>query len=231
MDDYLLKNTRQWEPLYEALHVESHVFRPFGRILAKEFGLTGAKRERVLDFGCASGATLSFYKSKGFDVYGVDLSCKNIEACCFRMPDIADHFGVIEAFPKEEDVYFGGDFDLILAMDSLYYYTDEHLAIRLMSLCSQLKPGGVIYATMIGSKNTVYMEHSDRCDNGLYRVNSHISGCEHFINVTHSEEELCEKFSIFDKRHTGFHSYRFCEQDGTAFFYTYIGEKRADSRT
>lgn len=223
--DYLRENAEYWDRLYDTSHVESHVFRPFGRIIAKDFGLTGERHERFLDYGCASGSAVLFYKSKGFDSYGVDISRENIAACRRRMPDIADHFMVIEAMPEGDDLFFGGEFDLILAIDSLYYYTDEHLSLRLRMLHRQLRPGGVIYATMIGSKSSAYTEYSERIENGLYRVSASVGGSEHFINFTHSEEELVAKFSMFATRHIGFHSYRFRQDEGTVFFYTYVGQK------
>jgi SAM-dependent methyltransferase len=167
----LHENAEYWDRLYDTQHVVSHVFRPFGRIIAKDFGLTGARHERVLDYGCASGSAVLFYKEKGFDAYGVDISRDNIGACRRRMPDIADHFAVIDAMPKEKDLYFGGEFDLILAIDSLYYYTDELLHLRLQTLRRQLKPGGIIYATMLGSGSTAYTDHSTRLENGMYKVN------------------------------------------------------------
>jgi SAM-dependent methyltransferase len=226
MADYLEQNAQHWEPLYDTQHVESHVFRPFGRIIARELGLTGAGHERVLDFGCASGAVLAFYKSKGFTVFGVDISPANIEACQRRMPDCVDHFAVVDPMPQPDDVFFGGEFDLVLALDSLYYYTDQHLALRLQTLHRQLKPGGVIYATMIGSQSSAYADHSERVGNGLYRVNERVGGREHFINLTHSEEELARRFEMFQRRHIGFHAYQFREDEGSAFFYTYVGQKR-----
>ena len=108
MDNYLQKNYEYWQKGYEAENVESFVFRVYGRVFKQESGIDGSKHERLLDFGCGSGAALRFFKSKGFDVYGVDISKVDIQCCKQRMPDISDHFTVIDPKPDENDVFFGG---------------------------------------------------------------------------------------------------------------------------
>jgi len=107
--NYLKENYNYWEKGYEADNVESQVFRVYGRIFRAQFGLDGSKKEKLLDFGCGCGAALEFFFKKGFDVYGVDISAVDIERCKARMPQISDHFAVIEPKPKTEDVFWGGE--------------------------------------------------------------------------------------------------------------------------
>jgi cyclopropane fatty-acyl-phospholipid synthase-like methyltransferase len=229
MGKYLKQNQDYWQRPYEGDNVESHVFRPYGRILKRDFGLTGGKGERMLDFGCGYGATLNFFKSKGFDVYGVDVSQININACQKRMPDIANHFMVIDAKPSTDDCWVGGGgMNLITAIDSLYYYTNSDLETRLTSFYRQMRPGAVIYATMIGIQSERYFRHSTPDIDGLRKVtfpsvNGDLS--THFINLTESESDLIRKFKIFQKKHVGFYSYRFREDEDVAFFYTFVGRK------
>lgn len=224
MDSYLKLNHRYHQRMYEGDNVESFVFRPYERILRDEFGFTGSNNEKLLDYGCGSGAALQFFKSKGFDVYGVDISPKNIEVCKRKMPDIASHFMVIGPEPRELNCFFGGNFSLIVAFDSLYYYSNTDLRVCLVSLYSQMLPKAVIYATMIGTKCTYYYNNCVKFKDGLWKV-EFTKGREHFINLTESEEALLNKFTIFEKKHIGFYSYRFREDKGTSFFYTFVGQK------
>ena len=155
-NNYLQKNYKHWQKGYEAENVESFVFRVYGRVFKAQFGIDGSKHEKLLDFGCGSGATLCFFKSKGFDVYGVDISEPDIQRCKQRMPDIADHFITIDPKPNETDVFFEGRYDIVTAIQSLYYLSNTDLRERLLSLYNQMKEGFLIYATMISTK-TVFI--------------------------------------------------------------------------
>ncbi|KAB2952941.1 class I SAM-dependent methyltransferase [Heliorestis acidaminivorans] len=159
MEKYLEKNFEYWQRGYFADNVESFVFRPYGRILKQQFSIDGSKQEKLLDFGCGQGAALSFFYSKGFDVYGVDISTVDIEQCRKRMPEIHNHFVVIDPKPNDSDVFFEGNYDVIIAIQSLYYYNNKDLQTRLTSLYKQLKKGGIIYATMMGTQ-CWYYNHS-----------------------------------------------------------------------
>ena len=129
MQKYLQNNLTYWQKGYEAENVESFVFRPYGRIFRWEFGFDGSRHEKVLDFGCGAGAALRFFKSKGFDVYGVDMSEIDIETARKRMPDIAAHLSIIDPLPNGDLVYFPDlgrqSFDIVIAIQSLFYFSNH----------------------------------------------------------------------------------------------------------
>jgi len=213
MVEYLDKNLEYWSKGYQAENVESFVFRPYGRIFSYQFGLSGQKHERLLDFGCGQGSALRFFKSKGFDVYGVDISKPDIRKCKEIMPTIQDHFAVIHPNPSTDDLFFGGNFDLVLSVQTLYYYSDADLQTRLASLHNQMKPGAIIYATMMGTGHYMY-SYSHEYRDGLRSVAfdlPRLSISEYYVNFTHSEEELISKFSMFEKVHIGFYDAKFRE--------------------
>jgi len=192
MKEYLKKNEEYWKKGYEAENVESFVFRPYGRVFKYEFGLSGQNNEKLLDFGCGQGAALQFFKSKGFDVYGVDISETDINRCKQKMPDIQDHFAVIPPEPKENDIFFNGSYDLIIAVQSLYYYSDHDLEIRLKSLYNQMKPGALIYASMMGTGHYMY-NHSHEYREGLRKIDfslPRLKVSNYYVNFTHSEADL-----------------------------------------
>lgn len=228
MEEYLKRNSEYWQTGYDAQNVESFVFRPYGRIFKTEFGLTGSNHEKLLDFGCGQGAALRFFRSKGFDVYGVDISETDIARCQETMSDIRDHFAVITAAPSEEDVFFDGEYDLVIAVQALYYYSDSDLQRRLVSLHNQMKPGAILYATMMGPGHYMY-EHSQPYKDGLRKVDfslPRLQVSDYYVNFTHSEDELIDRFSMFEKVHVGFYDAKYREDEGGSFHYTFVGRAK-----
>lgn len=227
MEPYLEGNLRYWQPGYGDENVESFVFRPYGRILKAELGLDGSHGERLLDFGCGTGAAAGFFHAKGFDVYGIDLSAASIERCRARLPQIADHFAVIEPKPHADDRFFGGGFDAVVAIQSLYYLSASDLETRLESLLQQLRPGGVILASMMGTRCWFY-DHSTDAGDGLRRVEistARVQVRDYFVNFTASEDELRSKFAMFEPLHVGYYDARYREDEGSDFHYLFVGRK------
>jgi len=227
MKDYLQYNSEYWQKGYEAENVEGFVFRPYGRIFKFEFGIDGSRNERLLDWGCGWGAALRFFKSKGFDVYGVDISRVHIQRCKAIMPDIADHFELIDPEPNEQHLFFGGNFDLVIAIQSLYYLSDTHLKMCLKSLYNSMRPGGIIYATMMGVRH-YYYQYSEEYQDGLRKVEFNLPRLQlknYFVNFTLSEEQLLEKFGLFRRYHVGYYDAKYREDEGSSFHYTFVGQK------
>lgn len=227
MDDYLRKNSDYWQKGYVAENVESWVFRPYGRILAAELGMDGSGGEKLMDFGCGQGAAMAFFKRKGFDVYGVDISETDIAAARTLMPDIHDHFHVANLKPNEDDLFFGGGFDVIVSIQSLYYYTNTDFDVRMKTLNNMLKPGGYVYFTMMGKKCWFY-DHATEVEDGLHRIDietPRIKYENYYIMFADDEEDLKTKFSMFEPLHVGFYSYKTREDEGTDFHYTFFGRK------
>ena len=226
--DYLKANYDYWKQGYEAENVESQVFRVYGRIFKAQFGIDGSKGEKLLDFGCGAGAALDFFHRKGFDVYGVDISPIDIERCQARMPDLTDHFAIIDPTPTAADVFFGGSYDVVVAIQSLFYFTDTGLKARLQSLYNQMNKGALFYATMIGTKASWHHKNGVPLGDGLWKVDfrsPRIEVKDYFENFTTDEKHLMEKFSLFKKVHVGYYAFRYREDEGDEFFYTYVGVK------
>jgi SAM-dependent methyltransferase len=226
---YQKGNSDYWEKGYvNSDNVESWVFRVYGRILKNELNLSGSENEKMLDFGCGTGGALLFFKNKGFDVYGVDISERNIDLCQSKMPEIKEHFFVNSVSPDENERFFGGNFDLVIAIQSLYYLSDSDMQKCLASLHSQMNKGGIIYVTMMGTKCSDYYNNSVEVDGGLRKVsfkNDRLTVDDHYINFTKNEEDLLNKFSLFEKLHIGYYDAKYRESEGTEFHWIYIGRK------
>lgn len=227
-ETYLDKNAAYWQKGYDAPHVENFVFRTYGRILKPEFGLSGERHERVLDFGCGQGANLTFFHARGFDVYGVDISDTDIARCRGTMPEISDHFQIIAPEPQADQVFCGGDFDLVMAVQSLYYLSDKDLDTCLESLYQQMKPGALIFATMMGTR-CYYYQHSRPAQDGLREVvfppEHRLQVSDYFVRFTESPDDLQRIFHRFEKRHIGYYDTWLREDEGSEFHYIYIGQK------
>jgi len=203
MNKTLESNTTYWKNVYNAPNVESFLFRPYGRIFKTEFGLDGSKHEKVLDFGCGEGAGARFFHQKGFDVYGVDINESSITSVKQLLPDIENHFQMIDPEPTQTDMFFDGDFDLVISIQVLYYLNDTQLKARLKSLYNMMKPGGYIYASMMGSK-CWYYDHSTPGEDGMRSVSlktKTYSIDNYYVNFIETQEEMLDKFSLFKKIH------------------------------
>lgn len=222
---YTNANREYWEEKeYNRPNVDHDVFRFFGLILGPDFGYWGNEGEKLLDFGCGQAASTNFFHEKGFEVRGVDVSESELAKARERYPDISDRLQHVEPNPSASDEFFGGEFDVILALQSLYYYDDSDLATRLRSLYRNLKDGGVFYATMCGTRHELY-SHSEEASNGLRKVTRQDSEQPVYMNFTESEEALIDKFDLFEPVHVGFYNFRFRSDSGESFHYTFVGQK------
>ncbi|MDX1959909.1 MAG: class I SAM-dependent methyltransferase [Leptospiraceae bacterium] len=225
MEEYLEKNLEYYNKGYEAENVEGWVFRPFGRIFNQRLGITGERGEKVLDFGCGSGASLRYLKSKGFNVYGVDISEVDINRAKSRMPDIRDNFQVIDPKPKSDQIFFGGEFDIVISIQTLYFLNKTDMNIVIDNLYNQLKKGGYIYVTMISAK-TYYYKHSVESVDGLRKINydnGRIKYDNLYCQFYQSQEEVNKIFSIFKKLFEGYYAYDW--GDGDEEHFTFVGQK------
>ena len=227
MSDYLEAQDRYYKPGYDAENVESWVFRTYGRVFKAQFGMDGSKHEKMLDFGCGQGAAVRFFDSKGFDAYGVDISERDIARAREIMPHIKDHFAVISPKPKRDNVFFGGGFDLVISIQTLYLLNNDDLQTLIESLYAQMKPGGLIFASMMGPGHHYY-GRSVEAENGMRKVDfqtERLTVRDYYVNFTHSEEELLNRFAMFRRVHVGYYDLKYREDEGGSFHYTFIGQK------
>jgi SAM-dependent methyltransferase len=223
---YIEENRNFFDKAYERGGLpDAVIVKTYFLVLAQEFGLAGKKSETLLDYGCGLGNNTAFYKSQGFDVYGVDVSKVAIEKCQEKMPDIKNHFRTISPEPVGGPL-FDADFDIIVANSVLHLLSDTDFNFCLQSLYDQMKPGGVIIATMNGIQNGLY-DGSEPFEDGLRKV-SIVSGRNkgvRFMKFVSSPEEVEDCFKLFTKVHIGFESNLYRESDLPWFHYIYIGRK------
>lgn len=228
--EYLEQNKAYFDKEFAAgyghHYPESHVIKLYNRILNARLGVTGGHHEKLLDFGCSTGSNVIYFASKGFDVYGVDISPSAIDRCRVALRETADHFQVIQPLPKRDDKFFGELFDVVLANQVLCYLSEEDFRLRLDSLRHQLRAGGIVIVTMIGDKHYYYPRSTPASD-GLRKV---VLGPEPedqcFMRFTESAEHLKRQFAGFEPLYVGHYDINLCDDSG--FHYVFVG-KRADS--
>jgi SAM-dependent methyltransferase len=99
---------------------------------------------RLIDLGCGTGWTSSFFARCGYDVLGLDLSPEAVDAARheFVLPNL--EFEVHDY----EDEWNSADFDGAVFFDSLHHAADErsalrtaHAALRVGGACVVCEPG------------------------------------------------------------------------------------------
>jgi SAM-dependent methyltransferase len=95
---------------------------------------------RVLDLGCGTGWTSTFFAKRGYDVVGVDI-CEDmlVYANREREREGLDNLRFVAA--DYEGLTFDREFDAAIFFDALHHAMDEQAAIQ--AAFRALKPGGV----------------------------------------------------------------------------------------
>lgn len=222
-----MQNTLSYDEKYSngygGLYPEGHVIRFYEKFLKYEFGIDGSNGEKVLDFGCGNGTHQKYFASKGFEVFGVDISEVAIKQAKDLFVENEKNFHVIS---EGADItgLFGNRFDIIFSNQALYYLNNTQLRNILFQMDSLLKPNGIVFFTMIGTQN-YYYDFSRENHDGLRTVV--LSGRLNEttdINFIDSEKNLVDTFSMFDTNFVG--HYDCLMREGSGFHWKYIGVKR-----
>jgi SAM-dependent methyltransferase len=225
MSEYLETNAAYWSNTYDAPNVESFIFRFYGRILKFDYGIDGSNHERILDFGCGQGAALNFFDRLGFNCFGVDIAANDIAAARQRMPRIADQFTTVDPKPDEKARLFGGEFDIVISIQTLDFLSDSDFAQAIKCFWNNMKPGAKIYASMNGW-TMYYRNHGTYAGDGLWHVKFKTSRVDYdlFLNFVKSKEDMKNKFSLFKPVYLDYYDSSFREE-GSELRYTFFGIK------
>lgn len=96
---------------------------------------------KLLDLGCGSGWTSSFYAKAGYDVTGVDISPDAVKSAKKHFANIPN----LKFTTKDYDeIKFKNEFDAVVFFDSLHHAESEVAALS--AAYKALKPGGILIA-------------------------------------------------------------------------------------
>jgi len=225
MNSYLEKNSEYWSGTYDAPNVESFIFRFYGRILRFDYGIDGSKHERLLDFGCGQGGALRFFDQKGFNVHGVDIAEKDLEVARQIMPHRREQFSLVNPTPNPDAVLFGGNFDIVISIQTLDFLSNSDFAKAVRCLYNSMKPGALIYASMNGD-SMYYRQHATPADDGLWHVRFKTSRVDYdlYLNFVKDKDEMKERFKLFTPIYLDHYDSSF-RHEGSEFRYTFFGQK------
>ena len=208
---------------YGTMYPEGHIIRLYEHLLKYEFGMSGERGEKLLDFGSGNGTHTEYFRLKGYKTYGVDIIPSAIEQAQERYPENTEHFSVIDLYQDPAEI-FDQSYDLILCNQVLYYLNNTKLKEVTEQLYNSLKPGGLIYITMMGTKNH-YWNKAKPADDGLSEVT--LTGRLNetsLINFIHDENDLVERFFQFEPVYVGY--YDSLSRDGSTYHYQFLGKKK-----
>lgn len=217
-----------WSKGYNAPNVESHIFRLCGRILKPQFDLPNC-HERLLDFGCGQGAAVNYFNSIGFDARGCDISDVDINVARLRYPHLAGKFAVCDQNPEKNEQYgWETDLSVVTGVQAFYYLSRDYFGQLMEKLHSSMRPNAVFYATMMGKEHT-FFGRSEPADGWLRCINfsdSRQAIENYYIFFVNDEDDLKDKFSMFDPIHIGHYSMQLQDSDTNNWHWTFLGRKR-----
>ena len=193
---------------------------------------------RILDYGCGSANNSIFFIQQGYDAWGVDVAEASLDLIMLNLKRnhldsaLAERFSVIPtdwtSLPFED-----GFFDFVLSNQVLYYLSSEDHIRRVCKEFSRcLRPGGIVFFTMMGPKNYWVAEHGKAIQNGkIYETNiedttQHISGQLGLNYVVQDTEELKSLFSEFECLTTGYWDQSMFDMKSN-FHWIFAGRKRS----
>ena len=218
--EYEKINFKYWQKGYFAPNVEPAIFRFYGKFIKNNF----KKKIKLLDFGCGQEAAVNFFNNQKIDAYGVDISLKDINNAKKYYKSIKHKFLHINNLDSLKSKNLK-KFDIITCVQSLYYLSDDDLKIYLIYLKSILKPNGILYATMISTKSSLYSNKKSK--NGLSLVNRDNYNLipPHYINFVKSYKDLKNKFKLFNILKIGYYSFCLDRHNDVNHHYVIIGKK------
>lgn len=191
---------------------------------------------KVFDFGCGSANNTIFLMEQGYEGYGVDPATETLSMISANLeshhmdPDLVKNFSIIptEFAPLE---FEDNTFDVIISNQTLYYLADrDNIQRTCKELSRILRPGGVVFFTMVGPNNYYIKYHAKQIHPGnVYEIaipdpDHRVSGSWGRSYLVRDEDELKELFSEFDCLTTGYFDQRMFDMLSN-FHWIFIGQK------
>lgn len=192
---------------------------------------------KILDYGCGSGNNSVFFLKNNYEVWGVDVAenAPSLIKRNFEMHHIdsknLERFSVIP--PDNTSLPFeDGFFDFIISNQVLYYLPSEkHIKAVLKELYRCLRPGGVVFFTMLGPKSYYIQEKTKKIhDEKIHEVviddpNHRLAGLHEMIYLVKTENELKDLFSDFECITTGYFDQKMFDVTSN-FHWIFAGKKQ-----
>lgn len=203
-----MNNTESWKEIYDNTnfgnrYAFSYLVTLFHRRIKP--GLLDNKELKdlnVLDFACSYGANSRVFLDLGMNVYGIEISEKTIKACIDSGLGDSNHFECVNLLDdiSIDDVFPNVHFDLIIASECMYYFTNAQQDYLLNKFYDNLNPGGMLYASYPTLDTFIYHEYKgvEKDKDGMISVSTSGSiSNELRVNLPDSKDDLRAKYSRY----------------------------------
>ncbi len=144
--DYLVVNRAAYDTLADEYRKRADADRvrdtaivlPFADYLRSRFG----ENARVLDIGPGNGVNLAMLRAFGFEVVGVDISCRMLEIARESCPEAELVLGDFLSLRLPESSFHG-----VFAKASIHLMPKEDALRAIAKVYGLLRPGGMFYVT------------------------------------------------------------------------------------
>jgi SAM-dependent methyltransferase len=216
-DDY----EKRYREGYGLQYPESHVIRVNKQILEWQLGMRGGK---AFDFGCGAGAHLRYFAEQGYQPFGCDTSATAIEAARRALPKWSANLKITPVNPDLPKL-FGGDFQVFLSNQVLYFLDDAGIAAIVAQAHRMVAPGGVFVATMM-APSCWYARYiqGERDGFKVVRLDTPRQKGELLINFK-TRDEMKSLFAPFKLLHLGSYGSHVREEEGPTDHWIFVGRK------
>ena len=207
MEEGTKRNSRAWSEVYRTTafgnaYPSDGLVSIYHHFIKK--GLRGAAHPpKALDFACSHGANAKFFESLGFDVYGIDISKEAIDYCVQEQELDPEKFVACDILSGERSVKeMFGTFDLVIASECLYYFSDKDLKRLQQEFHGCMKEGAIFYANMHTWNHQLYRnyEHDGKNAEGLTEISeSGTAGLPLGVRIVRDKEEMRQLFGTFQE--------------------------------
>jgi SAM-dependent methyltransferase len=191
---------------------------------------------KVLDYGCGSANNSIFFIQQGYDVYGLEVAknFKDLIKMNFDLHNVnkklLKKFSLI---PKDNIKlpYEDGYFDFIISNQVLYYLSSKE---QIQAICKEfsrcLRPGGVVFFTVMGPKNYYMTEKTKNVYGKVHEIvfddpKHRLYGLRELIYLIETEDELKDMFSEFECITTGYFDQRMFDVHSN-YHWIFAGKKK-----
>lgn len=161
------------------------------------------KEGKVLELGCGAGTTIIWLARKGFDVYGVDISCAAITMARDRVKEsgLAADLRVGNALDLKD--YRDDFFDLVLDGRCFHFIHGGDRKLFLASICRILKPSGIL--VVVSRCTEIALNKRSGKDRNAFRRDQREKETCHYLGRPQDilDEIIRAGFSILDWKVSG----------------------------
>jgi ubiquinone/menaquinone biosynthesis C-methylase UbiE len=172
--------------------------QPDPYVMNKLNSLKNLDLKRILDLGCGQGRHALLLSKENFQTFGLDVSPTAV-ATTKTVLEECGLPGTIKAGDMRKIEYPDNFFDAILAWRVIYLGQKDTVKKSFSEITRVLRPGGVVYASIRSTNNTLYHVGKDKGEE--IEQNTFLLNCDGLSGIVYhffTKEEVISYLSDFD---------------------------------